>query len=160
MGDPKKQRKKYEKPLIPWDERRIENDKDIMKNYGLKRKEEILKMESFLRKLRRRARDAAAGSSEKERNELLQRCRNIGLIGEDDDVGQILRIELKDVLERRLQTLVAKIDGVRSPGHARQLLTHGHVKVDEKVMTSSSFFVPKDLEDKISVDKKALVMDE
>lgn len=160
MGDPKKQRKKYEKPLIPWDERRIENDKDIMKNYGLKRKEEILKMESFLRKLRRRARDAAAGATEKEKKELLDRCRKIGLIGEDDEIGQILRIDLRDVLERRLQTLVSKIDGVKSVDHARQLVTHGHAKVGDRIMRSPSFFVPKDLEDEMSIDEESLVIEE
>ncbi len=157
MGDPKKQRKKYEKPFIPWDERRIENDKSIMEDYGMKRKEEILKMESFLRELRRRARDAAAGTTEKEKEELLKKCRKIGLIGEDDDIGQILRIQLRDVLEKRLQTIVSKIDGVGSVDQARQLVVHGHVKVGNRTMHSPSFLVPKKLEDKISVDEKTVL---
>ena len=157
MGDPKKQKKQYERPLIPWDERRIDKEKELMEDYGLKRKEEILRMESFLRKLRRRARDIAAGGSEEERKRLLKKCRNIRLIGEDDDVGQILRIELRDVLERRLQTLVSKIEGVKSPKHARQLINHGHVTVGGKKRTSPSFLVPKNIEDEMKVEEKMLV---
>ncbi len=157
MGDPKKQRKKYEKPLIPWDERRIENDRSIMQNYGLKRKEEILKMESFLRELRRRAREAAAETTEKNKEELLGKCRKMGLIGDEDDISQILRIDLRDVLDKRLQTIVSKIDGVGTVNQARQLVIHGHVKVGDRVMKSPSFLVPKKLEDKVSVDEKLLI---
>ncbi len=157
MGDQKKQRKKYEKPLIAWDERRLEKDRGVMKHYGLKRKDEILKMESFLRELRRRARNAAAGATEKEKEELLSKCRNIGLIGEEDDTSQILRIELRDILDRRLQTFVSKKAGVGSPAHARQLVVHGHVKVGERTMKSPSFLVPKKLEDKINIDEKLTV---
>ncbi len=157
MGDPKKQRKKYEKPLISWDEKRIEKDEHLMKDYGLNRKDEILKMESFLRELRRRARDAAAGTTEEEKKSLLNKCRRIGLLGEDDEIGQILRIELRDIMDRRLQTIVSKIDGVKGVRHARQLVTHGHVHVGDRVMRSPSFFVPKELEDEITVDKSTLV---
>lgn len=159
MGDPRKQKKKYEKPLIPWDERRIEEERDILEVYGLKRKEEILKTESFLRNLRRRAREAAAGTSEKERKQLLEKCRNIGLIGEDDQVNDILEIELRDVLDRRLQTLVSKIDGVKTPKQARQYIVHEHVKVGGRTIKSPSFFVSKDVEDKISVEEKLLMED-
>lgn len=157
MGDPKKQKKKYERPLIPWDEKRIEKDSHLMEDYGLRRKEEILKMQSFLRELRRRARDAAAGTSEEEERELLEKCRNIGLIGEEDGINQILRIELRDVLGRRLQTLVSKHEGVKSVDQARQLVVHGHVDVGDRTMKSPSFLVPTELEDKISVDESVLV---
>ncbi len=157
MGDPRKQKKKYERPFIPWDEKRIEGDAGLMRRYGLKRKEEILKAESFLRKLRRRARNVAAGAGEKEEEELLKKCIEKGLIGEDDEVGQILRIELSDILERRLQTLVSKLEDVKTVEQARQLVVHGHVKVDDKTMRSPSFLVPQELEDKISVNESLLV---
>ncbi|MDP7610203.1 MAG: 30S ribosomal protein S4, partial [Candidatus Woesearchaeota archaeon] len=41
MGDPKKQRKKYSKPSHPWQTERIEVEKVLMKEYGLKNKKEI-----------------------------------------------------------------------------------------------------------------------
>ncbi len=37
----KKQRKKYEVPKRPWDKERIEKEKKLKKDYGLKRKKEI-----------------------------------------------------------------------------------------------------------------------
>lgn len=156
MGDPRKQKKKYEKPLIPWDEKRIDKEREIIENYGLKRKKEILKAESFLRNLRRRARQVAAGASEEEKKRLLTRCRNIDLINEEEGINDILRVELRDVLDRRLQTLVSKLDGVKSPKQARQFVVHRHVKVGERFMTSPSFLVPKDLEDEIKVEEKVI----
>ena len=36
MGDPKKQKKKYRKPLMVWNEERIARDKELIKNFGLK----------------------------------------------------------------------------------------------------------------------------
>lgn len=156
MGDPRKQQKKYEKPLIPWNERRIEEEKGILEDYGLKRKEEILKSESFLRNLRRRAREAAAGASETKKEELLNKCKKIGLIDEDDEIGDILRIDLRDVLDRRLQTIVSKVNGVETVKQARQFIVHEHVRVGERVIKSPSFLVPTELEDKIKVKEKVL----
>lgn len=159
MGDPRKQRKKYEKPLIPWDERRIDEERELQENYGLKRKEEILKAESFLRNLRRRAREVAAGASEEEEEELLDKARETGLIGEEEGIDEILRIGLRDVLNRRLQTLVSKLNGVQTPKQARQFIVHGHVMVGEKIMKSPSFLVPKELEEKIKVEEKVIQSD-
>ena len=40
MGHPKKQRKKYENPKKPFDKARIETEKKIKKDFGLRRKHE------------------------------------------------------------------------------------------------------------------------
>lgn len=160
MGDPRKQQKKYEKPLIPWDEGRIEEEREVLERYGLRRKKEILKAESFLRDLRRRARKVAAGTLEEERGGLLKKCRRIGLINEEDGIDEILRIDLRDVLDRRLQTLVSKLEGAESPKQARQFIVHGHVSVGDEVRRSPSFLVPKELEDKINIDKKVIQSDD
>lgn len=151
MGDPKKQDKKYEKPLIPWDERRIEDEKELMETYGLKKKKEILKSQSILRNLQRRARDLAAGSDEDRRDNLLDKCKRLGLIGEDSGLNDVLRIDLRDILDRRLQTLVSKHEDVKSPEQARQFIVHGHVRIGERRITTPSFPVPQKLEDKINV---------
>jgi len=156
MGDPRKQQKKYEKPLIPWNEGRIEEEKEILEEYGLKRKKEILKAESFLRNLRRRAREAAAGTSEDVKSDLLKKTEEIGLIGEEDGINEILGIGLRDVLDRRLQTLVSELDGVESPEQAKQFIVHGHVSVGDRVVKSLSFLVPKELENEIKVEEKVI----
>ena len=41
MGHPKKQKKKYERPRKPYDKVRIEKEKNILHEFGLRRKKEI-----------------------------------------------------------------------------------------------------------------------
>ena len=50
MGDPKRQRKKFSKPNHPWQKERIEAERGIIKQYGLRRKYEIWKMDSMMKK--------------------------------------------------------------------------------------------------------------
>ena len=38
MGDPKKIRKKYSTPKHPWEGARIEEEKKLLKDYGIKKK--------------------------------------------------------------------------------------------------------------------------
>ena len=38
MGDPKKARKKYSTPIHPWQKFRIDDEKAIIKEYGMKNK--------------------------------------------------------------------------------------------------------------------------
>ena len=52
MGDPKKMRKQYEKPLRPWDKPRLDSERETKKNYGLKNKRELWRVEVMLRKKR------------------------------------------------------------------------------------------------------------
>ena len=55
MGDPKKQRKKFSKPGHPWQKERIAEEREIVKQYGLRRKYEVWKMDSMLKKFLHRA---------------------------------------------------------------------------------------------------------
>jgi len=41
MGDPKQTRKKYATPSHPWNRERIEEERVIKRDYGLKNKKEI-----------------------------------------------------------------------------------------------------------------------
>ena len=60
MGHPKKQRRKYEGPKRPFDKQRIERERKILNDYGLRRKREIWKSEGILRDFRTRARELLA----------------------------------------------------------------------------------------------------
>ena len=51
MGDPRKTRRKYKGPGHPWERWRIEEERVIKKDYGLKNKREIWKANSELRRL-------------------------------------------------------------------------------------------------------------
>ena len=66
MGQPKKFKKKYARPKKPYDRERIETERKIRENYGLRRKKEIWRAEAIVRDFRRRARELQAKTNEQE----------------------------------------------------------------------------------------------
>src|SRR3989338_4101382 len=102
MGDPKKQRKKFSKPSHPWQRERIAAERDIVKQFGLRRKYEIWKMDSMLKKFLHRAKTIIGErtqQSELEKRQLLERLHLLGLLKKDSKVEDVLNLTLKDVLE-------------------------------------------------------------
>lgn len=80
MGHPKQQRKKYEKPKKPYDKTRLEEEKELMKEFGLRRKKELWRAESIIRNFRRRARKAQATKNKEEKKMIVEKLVNIGLL--------------------------------------------------------------------------------
>jgi len=145
MGSPRKQKKKYDKPSHPWQKDRILAEKEISREYGLKRKYEIWKMNTILKNFTQQAKSLIAtqsSQSEKERDQLLARLSSLGLIETDTGVGDVLSLSLKDVMERRLQTIVFRKNLARSLTQARQFIVHEHIKVGDKIINSPSYLVP------------------
>src|SRR3989338_9740854 len=135
MGDPKKQRKKFSKPNHPWQKERIEAEKEILKKYGLRRKYEVWKMDSMLKKFLHRAKTIIGertAQSEIEKKQLLERLYRLGLLKQDSKVEDVLNLRLKNILERRLQTLVCKKQLAKTMRQARQFITHEHVAVGSR----------------------------
>lgn len=149
MGSPKKQRKKYDKPKRPFDKVRIEEERKVMRDYGLRRKKEIWRNESILRDFRRRARKLQASRNEKLEKELLSRLVKLGLVKKGATLDDILYLKLEDVLARRLQTIVAK-KGF-SPKHARQLIVHGHVFVAGRKNKWPNFLISQEDEEQVAL---------
>lgn len=151
MGDPKKHRRKYDKPLRPWDQKRIEEEIDILKKYGLRRKNEIYRAESILRNFRRNARKLAAKKNERQEKELIAKLCRLGLIEKDASLDDILELKLENVLERRLQTVIFRKGFAKTLKQSRQFIVHGHVKVNKVRIKWPSLIVPKDFEGSIQV---------
>ncbi len=156
MGDPKFSRRKYVTPSHPWQGERIEREKELTKKYGLKNKTELWKVQSQLRTFRKRARELQAlvryddKQAGKEMGDLLKRLNNLGLLGEEATLDDILVLDAEALLSRRLQTM-AYLKGLSySPKHARQLIVHGHIAIDGKRVTVPGYFV-KRLEE-VSID--------
>ena len=144
MGDPKKQRKKFSTPSHPWQKERIEAEIELLKQYGLRRKYEIWKMDSMLKKFLNRAKiiiGEKSSQSEIEKKQMLDRLCSLGLLKKDSKVEDVLNLKLKDVLERRLQTLVVKKQMASSMLQARQFITHEHIVVGARKVTSPSYLV-------------------
>lgn len=144
MGDPIKQRKKFSKPGHPWQKERIEAEREILKQYGLRRKYEIWKMNSMLQKFLNRAKTiigVKTVQSEMERQQLLNRLHALGLLKNDSKVEDVLNLTLKDVMERRLQTLVCRKNVAKTMMQAREFITHEHIAVGDKKITTPSYLV-------------------
>lgn len=152
MGDPRRLRKKFAKPSHPWQKERIEEEKGIVKQYGLRRKYEIWKMSSMLKKFLNRAKTIIGErtqQSEVEKKQLLGRLYLLGLLKQDSRVEDVLNLTLKDFLERRLQTLVYRKQMAKTVMQARQFITHEHIIVGSRKITAPSYLVSIEEEPKI-----------
>jgi len=153
----KKQRKKFEKPLRPWDKARIEEERKLIQNYGLRRKKEIWGAESILRNYRRLARNSAAKVDKEKEKILLDKLFKMGLIKKDANLDDVLALTVESILDRRLQTLVFKKGLVSTPKQARQFIVHGHIAVDGRKVRWPSMLVPISEEKKISFYEKSKI---
>ncbi|MBI2207942.1 30S ribosomal protein S4 [Candidatus Woesearchaeota archaeon] len=145
MGSPKKQRKKFSTPSHPWQKERILKEQELVREYGLKRKYEIWKMNSILKNFTSQAKNlitAKTTQSEKERSQLLKKLSSLGLISQNAKIEEVLSLTLKDVMERRLQTLLYRKHMARTIKQARQFIVHQQVAVGDKKITVPSYLVP------------------
>jgi small subunit ribosomal protein S4 len=157
MGGLKKPKKKYlaGKPKKIWNKQLLLEELQLVGEYGLRNKKELWLARSHLKRITRRARSLLSMTAE-ERAPLempfKERLYKMGFI-EDPNVplDRILSLDVRAVLERRLQTMVYRLGLAKSVHHARQLIVHGHVLVAGRRMTSPGFLVPRELEDKISL---------
>ncbi|MBI2106597.1 30S ribosomal protein S4 [Candidatus Woesearchaeota archaeon] len=146
MGSIKKLRKKYETPAHPWRRERLEVERKYVNEYGLTTKKDFWKMQSALRGFTKQAKKLASLDtiqSKKEEEQLLKKMNALGLLGENAVLRDVLTLNFKDVLNRRLQTIVYKKSLARTPKQARQFIVHGHISLGEQKMTVPSYFVKR-----------------
>ncbi len=145
-------RKKYEKPFKRWDKARIEREKQLMKEYGLRRKREIWRAEAILRKYRRMARELNARRNEKMEKMLINKLYRLGILQSPNaTLDDVLSLTVEDILERRLQTVIYRKGLANTIKQARQFIVHGHVFINGRKVIWPSYLVPRNEEDKIEV---------
>jgi len=148
MGDIRRTRKKYQKPSHPWQIARLEEEKPLFKEYGLKNKTELWKMNSIAKSIAIQAKKLIAkrndSQAQKEKERLLSKLIRYKLIQPGDQIEAALGLTSRDILERRLQTQVLRKNLARTIKQARQLVTHGHIKVNKRVITSPSHLISAD----------------
>lgn len=147
----RKQQKGYETPTRGWQQERIEREKESTSSYGLKNKKEVWKTESFVRDIRREARKLNAVQDEKREQELLDKLARLGLIKDDAGLADVLELDLEDIMDRRLQTIVYKKGLAGTMKQARQYVTHGHIMIDDHVVDVPGYMVTTEEEENISV---------
>lgn len=153
MGDPKKTRKHFKRPLKIWDKENIEKEKILKETYGLKNKRELWKAETILRKKRHSARSLLALPLEQRllrEQQLLQSLARIGLLSQKAILDDVLTLGIESLLERRLQTLVWRKGLANTAIQARQFITHGHVAINGKRLTAPGYIVTAEEDEKIA----------
>jgi len=153
----KRQKKKYEKPLRPWSKAGIEDEKKLKKDYGLRRKKEIWRAESILRNYRRIARSLAAKGDKEKEKILLEKLIKLGLVRPEASLDNILALNIENILERRLQTLVFKKGLAHSAKQARQYIVHGHIALDGRRTRWPSTLVSLSDEGKINFYERSKI---
>jgi small subunit ribosomal protein S4 len=150
LGDPKKQRKKYETPRFPWRTDTLQEELKFLGQYGLRNKHELWRHETTLSEFRGNAR-ALIGKLPEERKkmeeEILTRLKKLGVLEETAVLDDVLDLTIEDIFERRLQTIVYRKGLAKTVQQARQLITHGHIAIGDRRVTIPSYFVTR-LEEK------------
>jgi len=152
----------YETPNHPYQGERIADESNLLGRYGLKNKEELWRAQSELRGYRREARKllGSAEGDDLEAEEFLARLKRYGILNEQDQLDDVLSLDVTDVLERRLQTVVYRKGYANTPEQARQFIVHGHIEVDGGRVTRPSMKVEVSVGDTIGFDENSSLADE
>jgi small subunit ribosomal protein S4 len=149
MGDPKRQRKKFDTPRFPWRKDILQEELKLLGTYGLRNKHELWRHETQLSKFRGIARTLIGKPAEervKMENELLTKLKKLGVLQDTAVLDDVLDLTLEDILERRLQTLVFRKNLTKTVHQARQLVTHGHIALDNHRVTIPGYLVSREEE--------------
>ncbi len=164
MGDPKKQRIRFETPSHPWQGEIIRKEAEIRKRYGLKNKREIWKVEYLLRRCRAQARNLLAHpeaeQSKIETEQLVSRLTKLGLLSGSASLDDVLALDVEAFLARRLQSIVYHKGLASTSKQARQFIIHGHIAINGRKTTIPGIIVTKRDEQFIAYHEYSPVFDE
>ena len=153
MGDPRKPKKAFATPRHPWRKDQLEEELHLVGDYGLRNKKELRRHETDLSQIRGIAR-TLLGKEEAERAPLerqyLTSLARRGILPGSALVDNILDLNVKDLMERRLQTIVYRTGLAKSIWQARQFVIHGHISVAGDIVTVPSYVVGRDQESRIA----------
>jgi len=163
MGDPKKQRKKYDTPRNRWTKEGLEEELKLLGLYGLRNKHELWRKKTDLSKFRGIARSLISKTPQeraKMENEMLLRLKKLGVLPQTAVLDDVLDLTIEDLLERRLQTIVFRKGLTRTISQARQLISHGHISIGNRRVTIPGYIVLKEEEEQITYTPKSSFVNE
>jgi small subunit ribosomal protein S4 len=160
MGDPKRIKRTWEGPRHPWRRENLHEELSLIGEYGLRNKKELFKAQTIARRYRKMAR-AILALSESERLEqekpLITRLYKRGLIKyQDATADTVLSLTAKDVLERRLQTIVFRKGFAPTIHAARQMVVHRHIVLGDRVVDIPGYLVSLDEEAQVKVSPNSV----
>lgn len=164
MGLPNKHRKKYVSHKKRWDKSTIEHEMVIVSDYALKNKKEIRKVEALLSKYKKIAKSLNRTIQTKESEQakhFIEKLKALGFLSiEAQSLDEVLDINIRDILDRRLSNILYKNKLARTPAQARQFIVHGHVMVGDSCITSPSYLVSLLLEPVVGYKDNSTIADE
>ncbi len=98
-------------------------------------------MDSILSNFARQAKELITEKDNLKRGQLLGKLVSFGLLSKESGVEDVLSIKLKDIMERRLQTVVFRKNLARSMSQARQFIVHEHISIGDRKITVPSYLV-------------------
>ena len=152
MGDPKYPRKVWRKPKRPLNYELKMDELQTLGTFGLRTKRELWKAHTELSRVRQQARSLLALTQEARAEKepiLLKSLSRIGLVAENASLDDVLNLKPTDLLARRLQTIVSKKLGFKTPYQARQAVIHGHIMVGDRKVDIPSYTVTVAEEDSV-----------
>ena len=152
MGDPKYPRRVWRKPKRPLNYELKMEELKTLGTFGLRTKRELWKAHTELSRVRHQARSLLAlGQEIREEKEpiLMKSLARIGLVSSDATLDDVLNLNVNDLLARRLQTIVTKKLGFKTPYQARQAVIHGHIMIGDRKVDIPSYTVTVEEEDKV-----------
>lgn len=159
MGDPRRFKRTWEGPRHPWRKEELIEGLRLIGEYGLRNKRELYKAETIARRYRKMAREILA-LPENERlakeKALILRLYKKGLIKyQDANADAVLSLTAKDVLERRLQTIVYRKGLAPTIHAARQMIVHRHIMVGDRIVDIPGYLVTADEEQSVRISPKS-----
>lgn len=152
MGDPKYPRRVWRKPKRPLNYDLKMEELKTLGTFGLRTKRELWKAHTQLSNVRHQARSLLALQQDvREEKEpiLMKSLARVGLVSSEATLDDVLNLQVTDLLTRRLQTLVFKKFGFKTPYQARQAVVHGHIMIGDRIVNIPSYTVTTSEEDSI-----------
>lgn len=146
MGDPKKSRRRWQGPRHPWKKDNLGKELAIVGKFGLRNKRELWCSNAVLKSYRKQAGTILALEEEErvvKEKDLINKLSSLGLLEEGAVLDSVLGLNVEDILQRRLQTILLKLNKASTPYQARQLIVHGHVRIGARRISSPGYLVSR-----------------
>ena len=154
MGDPRKPKKTYSRPRRMWTSDQLSAELYLVGTYGLRNKRELWNAQTEVARFRNQARALLSLSTEarhEKETQLLNYLNRLGLVNEGATLDDILNLKIEDLLERRLQNIIMRKIGSKSPYFSRQVVVHNHVSIGNRFVNLPGYLVKKNEEQQILV---------
>ena len=162
MGDPKYPRRVWRKPKRPLNYELKMDELKIVGTFGLRTKRELWKAHTELSRVRHQARSLLALRQEERQEKepiLMKSLARIGLVSGGATLDDVLNLQVDDLLSRRLQSIVAKKLGFKTPYQARQAIIHGHIMIGDRKVDIPSYVVTLEEENNIHFSPESKIPD-